>query len=107
MKKKYLISLVVFIFLIGKQTIAQVSNNSSNELNSSKKLSLEEEMEGTYEIIITNSKIKDAFTIDILSTIEAKREQNLDIMYVVSEYTSIRIFSRDKINSPEFKNRKK
>lgn len=106
MKKKHLFLLCISVFLIGKEVISQTNTNST-ELNTSKKLSLEEEMEGTYEIIITNSKIKEAFTIDILNTIEAKREQNRDIMYVVSEYTSIRIFSRDKINSPEFKNRKK
>ena len=101
--------LLITLMLMFTLNIAhsQINTNSGNEIDVTKKLSLEEELEGTYEVIITNSKIKEAFTTDLLNTIEAKREENRDIMYVMSQYTSIRIFSREKINSLEFKNKKK
>lgn len=86
---------------------SQTTNNSEIELNSSKKLSLEEEMEGTYQIVANDSKITEVFTTDIFKVIESKREDNRDVTFWAGKYTSIIVFSREKINSQEFKNRKK
>jgi len=86
---------------------SQINNNSVNELNPEKKRSLEEEMEGTYQFVVNDSKIIEVFTIDILKVIEAKREDNRDVTFWAGKYTSIIVFSRAKINSQEFKNRKK
>lgn len=106
MKTKHLILLCISVFLSGKEVISQTNTNST-ELNTTKKLSLEEEMEGTFQIVINDSKVLDAFTTDILKTIEAMREDKRDVTYQATKNTSIIIFSRERINSNEFKNRKK
>ena len=85
---------------------SQININSGNEIDVTKKLSLEEELEGTYQMIANNSKVVEAFTTDLLKIIESKREDNRDVTYQVSQNTSVIIFSREKINSKEFKNKK-
>jgi len=98
----------ILMFLFGFNiAFSQTTTNSENELNSSKKLSLEEEMEGTYQIVVNDSKITEVFTTDIFKVIESKREDNRDVTFWAGKYTSIIVFSREKINSQEFKNRKK
>lgn len=107
MKKKYLTSLVILIFLLGEQAISQVTNNAVNELNSSKKLTLEQQLEGTYLVVANDNKVVEAFTTDLLQIIESKREDSRDVTYQASKNTSIIIYSREKINSQEFTNKKK
>lgn len=93
-------STFMFLFNI---IYSQTTVSNENRLSIPREVSLEERLEGTYEVIITNSKITEAFTTDLLNVIETKREESRDVVYVLSPYTSIRIFSRQKINSPEFK----
>ena len=59
--------------------------------------------DGTYQIMVTDSKKQPVFTTDIIVEIEARRKDHEDVMYPVQEGVNIYIPSRDKINSPDFK----
>jgi hypothetical protein len=48
----------------------------------------------------------EVFTTETLKEIEARRGEHQDVVYQVSQYTTIRIYSRSKINSPGFKKNK-
>lgn len=82
-------------------------NVAYSQINAAKEVSLEDKLEGTYQIIANDSKIVEVFSTDLLEIIESKREDNRDITYQASQNTSVIIFSRKKINSEEFKNKKK
>lgn len=102
------INLLITLTLMFTLNIAysQVKANPVNKLNPAKEVSLEEKLEGTYQIISNDNKIVEVFSIDLLKIIEAKREDNRDVTYQASQNTSVIIFSREKINSKEFKNKK-
>lgn len=104
---KLRLSATLALLLLLNISYAQSPVNSEKKKEIPKELSLEEKMEGTYQIIITDSKITEAFTTDLLPIIESKRHDTEDVYYEISKYTTIRIYSRAKINSPEFKTKKK
>lgn len=103
------IHLLITLMLMFALNIAysQINTNSGNELNVTKKLSLEEELEGTYQMIPNDNKVVEVFTTDLLKIIESKREDNQDVTYQASQNTSVIIFSREKIKSREFKTKNK
>lgn len=105
MKAQFFVTLALIFFanFLSSQTSHPPQSNSVTI----KEPTLEEKMEGTYQIIITDNKIAEAFTTDILPIIESKRQDTEDVYYEISKYTTIRIYSRAKINSPEFKTKKK
>jgi hypothetical protein len=90
-------------------TAGYSQNKSASEPSNviPKEVSLEERLEGTYEIIPNKTtKIVEVFTTETLKEIEARRGEHQDVVYEVSQYTTIRIYSRSKINSPGFKKNK-
>lgn len=103
---KIRLSATLAFLLLLNISYAQNPVNSEKKKEIPKELSLEEKMEGTYEIIPSNNKLQEAFTTEILKEIEAKREEHQDVIYNPSKNTSIRIYSRSKINSPQFKSGK-
>lgn len=56
---------------------------------------------GTYRFIFTKG-IKQAFTDDIINTIELSRKDDEDVIVVLSPYTKLQILSRKKIASEGF-----
>jgi hypothetical protein len=64
-------------------------------------ISEEQCLEGTYEII-SKGKTQEVFTTDILKEIEKRRDDAKEVLYDVSEYTTIRIFPRSIIKSPAY-----
>jgi hypothetical protein len=94
--------MLILVFFCGKVSFAQVSNTATNDLGPTEQISFEKKIEGTYEIIILDPKIQEIFTYDFLKIIEEKREEDRDVIYDVSQYTRFLIYSRSKINSPEF-----
>ncbi|MGZ3898985.1 MAG: hypothetical protein ACXVNO_07330 [Bacteroidia bacterium] len=87
-------------------SFSQTNTAKESLLNIPKEVSLEEKLAGTYEVIPNNFKVTEVFTTEMLQTIEAKREEHQDVVYKYSEYTTLRIYSRSKINSPDFKRKK-
>lgn len=85
---------------------SQTTTSPSAQTSIPKEISLEERLQGTYEIIRENYKVQEVFTTEMLKTIEAKRLEHQDVVYKYSDYTTIRIYSRSKINSPDFKSKK-
>lgn len=83
-------------------SLAIFSQNNTTDLKNPPDLSLEQKLEGTYQIIIMDPKRQEVFTTDFLKIIEEKRENNRDVIYDYSPYTRFLIYSRSKINSPEF-----
>jgi hypothetical protein len=93
--------------MIGSAVYSQTSSQNNSKTGIPKEVSLEEKLEGTYEIIPNPStKIVEVFTTDILKEIEARREEHVDVIYEVSKLTTIRIYSRTKISSPGFRKKK-
>ena len=90
-------------FLFCLSTFYSQTNSAKEPLNVPKEVSLEEKLSGTYEIIPNNFKVTEVFTTEMLQVIEAKREEHQDVIYKYSEYTTIRIYSRSKINAPGFR----
>ena len=105
--KNILYPFITVMFLISINMKSQVNTDSLIKSNSVKKISLDEELDGTYQFVVNDSKITEVFTTDIFKVIESKREDNRDVTFWAGKYTSIIVFSREKINSQEFKNRKK
>lgn len=62
----------------------------------------EQELRGTYQIIVKNSEKEIALTNDILVEIEKRREENTEVIYQFDENISIKIFSRNFIHSLTF-----
>lgn len=92
-------SLLTILFVLFANLVFSQNNNDKKEKS---QLSLEQRLEGTYEIIIMDPKKQDVFTTDFLNIIEEKREENIDVVYDYSRYTRFVIYSKAKISSPGF-----
>lgn len=58
---------------------------------------------GTYQFIASNPANQEAFTNDILFTIERLREQDREVIFDLTENTKVRILPRSVIDRPDFK----
>jgi len=105
MKKKLIImaSLSLFFNLsYGQANTSNLSKTTTSVNVLQQEKSLEERLEGTYQIIRDNSKIVEAFTIELLNEIEKRRDDNKEVYYEVSKKTTVKILPRSVINSPDF-----
>jgi|ERR1043165_2481891 hypothetical protein len=60
-----------------------------------------EPFDGTYCFVFTKG-VKQAFTDEIKTVIDANRKENEEVILVLSEYCKLQILSRKQINSPGF-----
>lgn len=82
----------------------QVGNTSSTVLPNDTSIN-EAYMEGTYEII-SQSKVIELFTTETLKEIEKRRDDTKEILYELSQFTTIKIYPRSVINAPGFVRKK-
>jgi hypothetical protein len=57
---------------------------------------------GTFQFISREGQPQEIFTSDVLKLIEEKREEDKEVVIVLSENTRVRILSRKTISSPNF-----
>jgi hypothetical protein len=94
--KRLLLPLVVLcLCCISSDAIAQAPSNETSSLDKMASL-------GTYQIIVKSKKSTPVFTADIRYLIESKREENVDVLFPLSELVDIYIPSFAAINDHNF-----
>ena len=108
-----IISLVLFILVTsfyanGQKTINDDYSNFrrgtvvKEEVSIKDQLKIKEAQKGTYQFLCTNKDIVESYTNKTLEFIEENRLENEENIIQLSKYTSVRILSKQMINSSSF-----
>lgn len=96
---KRLLTVIVATFFV-TLSFSQVQEHVNYQIDNTEGMKKAEI--GTYQFIITNPKLSQAFTTEILYFIEKERKDTQDVVITISEYVELYIPSRNKIQSKDF-----
>jgi hypothetical protein len=90
-------TLILLFLCIAFKFNAQVSNSKSSKSSPEERIKLCQEMENTYQVIVSNPRLKVVLTSDVCEVVKRERKKSETILYKYDTYITLKIYSEEEL----------